>query len=352
MYLNILLIIIGSFTITYFFTPITIKIANMFGLIDDPEKRKHPAHTHTNVIPRAGGVPLFLGIFLTAVFFIYPNNQFISLILGSLFLILLGIWDDKKDLSPYLRFIFNLIIALLIINAGITIPYITNPFGGILNFQSINISLFGLSLDKIFTMLFIVWTMNIVGWSGGVDGQLPGFVSISSLVIGILSIRYANVDPLQLPVTYLSFATFGAFLGFLPWNFYPQKIMPGYGGKTLAGFMLSVLSILSFSKLGTMLLVLAVPITDSFFMLFKRILSGKSPVWASSDHLHHHLLKLGWNKKKIATFYILLSAIFGIMALFLNSQQKIFAIVLIFTLIFAFIVWINYFRKLNKESRE
>lgn len=348
-----------SLIITFTITPMVARFAKKFGLVDNPKKRFHPAHTHKGILPRAGGAGILLGIFLP-IFFFFPITKTILFILwGAIILVIVGIWDDKKDRSPYLRFLTCAIAALVAIGGGVGIPYITNPFDGVIHLDTLKITFefFGphsiLILADILAMLWIVWVTNIVGWSGGLDGQLPGFVAISSLVVGLLSLRYAS-DPSQLATTYLSFATAGSFLGFLPWNFYPQKIMPGYGGKTLAGFMLATLSILSYSKLGTAILVLIVPMTDAIFMFIKRILSGRSPVWATSGHLHHHLLSLGWGKRRVAIFYWLISALAGAIALVLNSRQKVFAGMVILVLTFGFILGINFLKKLptRVESEE
>lgn len=356
--LNIIFITIFSFFISFLATPLVIRLAKKYSLVDNSKTRPHPAHTHQGIIPRAGGLAIFLGIFLPAIFILPINKTLIGIFTGALILLFVGLWDDKKDRSPYLRFITNILAAIFVVGAGIGIPYITNPFGGVLNFDIYRITFDFLGNHSILivadllALIWIIWTTNIIGWSGGVDGQLPGFVGISSLVIGLLSLRFASNDPQQFIVVYLSFATAGAFLGFLPWNFFPQKIMPGYGGKTLAGFMLAVLSILSFSKLGTAILVLSVPITDAVFMMVRRIFSGKSPVWATSGHLHHHLLSLGWGKRRIAIFYWTISAVAGIIALSLNSKQKVFAGVLIFVLVIGFIFWINYLRKIPQEKKK
>ncbi|MBM3283816.1 undecaprenyl/decaprenyl-phosphate alpha-N-acetylglucosaminyl 1-phosphate transferase, partial [Candidatus Gottesmanbacteria bacterium] len=289
-------------------------------------------------------------------FFTTAGKTIVGILIGAAILVLTGIWDDIKNRSPYIRFLVNCLVAILIIGFGIKIYYLTNPFDGViyLNTWKINIHLLNnysfLVWADLFTLFWIVWTTNITGWSGGVDGQLPGFVAVSAAVIGLLSLRYATNDPSQLQVTLLAFATCGAFLGFLPWNFYPQKIMPGYGGKTLAGFMLAVLSILSFSKLGTALLVLAVPMTDALFIFIKRIFSGKSPVWASSGHFHHHLLSLGWGKPKIAIFYWLISLLAGIPALTLNYKQKAFAGILLVVSVLILIYWINFLREFPKKT--
>jgi UDP-GlcNAc:undecaprenyl-phosphate/decaprenyl-phosphate GlcNAc-1-phosphate transferase len=358
MFYKIFSIFLISSSLTYLLTPLGIIFAQKFNLLDNPKIRQHPAHTHKGTIPRAGGLPIFLGIFLPLFIFIPISLQSIGIFIGAILLILVGIWDDKKDISPYLRFIINVIAALITVNSGIFVPYITNPYGGILHFDNINITLpfiqSPLALSSIIAIIWIVWTTNIVGWSGGIDGQLPGFVSISAIIIGILSLRFTNHDVSSGLVTILSFLTAGAFAGFLPWNFYPQKIMPGYGGKSLAGYLLAVLSILSYSKLGTALLVLAVPMTDAFFVLLKRILSGRSPVWASSGHLHHLLLNIGWSKRRIAIFYWLISLFMGIVALTVSSKQKMFALILILIIISGFLLWINYLRKLSriKESKE
>ena len=354
----IIFISVFSFLVSFLVTPVVIRFAKKYSLVDNSKTRPHPAHTHQGIIPRAGGLAIFLGIFVPTVLTIPISKTLIGIFFGALILLIVGLWDDKKDRSPYLRFITNIIAAVFVIGAGIGIPYITNPFGGILNLDiyRITFNFLGnhsiLIIADLFALIWIIWTTNIVGWSGGVDGQLPGFVGISSLVIGLLSLRYVSNDPQQLIVVYLSFATSGAFLGFLPWNFFPQKIMPGYGGKTLAGFMLAVLSILSFSKLGTAILVLSVPITDAVFMIARRIFSGKSPVWASSGHLHHHLISLGWGKRRVAYFYWTISALAGIIALGLNSKQKIFAGVLIFVLVIGFIFWINYLRINPREEKK
>ncbi|OGF99418.1 hypothetical protein A2Y99_00595 [Candidatus Gottesmanbacteria bacterium RBG_13_37_7] len=350
----IFLLIFVSSAICYLAVPPVINLARKYGLVDNPKTRFHPAHTHKGIIPRAGGLPIFIGILIPSIIFFPLSQQIVSIIIASAILVFVGLWDDKRDRSPYVRLLTNSLAAATVIVAGINIPYITNPFGGILNLDRwiININIFGWNMPIIFwsgfiTFIWIIWLTNIIGWSGGVDGQLPGFVSISAFIIGLLSLRFAREDPNQIYVTMLSFITAGAFLGFLPWNFFPQKMMPGYGGKTLAGFILAVLSILSFSKLGTAILVLAVPITDAAVMFLKRLISGKSPVWATSEHLHHHLLYLGWSKRKIAVFYWIISAVAGTIALFLNSRQKIFVSVLMLIVIFGFIFWINLIVKIT-----
>lgn len=325
-----------AFCATFIITPLIIILARRWHLVDDPRLRKHPANTHTGIIPRAGGLALLFGIVLAAFAFLPLSKAIVGILLAATLTTFVGLWDDWRDTSPYLRFFINIIVALIVVGVGVGIPYITNPLGGIipLNTWHITFTFWGdthtvLVWADLFAVLWIVWTMNIVGWSSGVDGQMPGFVGIAAIVLGILSLRFSAHDLSQLTVASLSFITAGAFLGFLPWNFFPQKIMPGYGGKTLAGLMLATLAILSGGKVGSALLILAVPMIDAVYILFRRLAYKKSPFRADRAHFHHHLLDLGWGKRRIALFYWGVSAILGVLTLTLDSKQKVFAFLLV-----------------------
>ena len=113
--------------------------------------------------------------------------------------------------------------------------------------------------------------------------------------------------------------------------------MPGYGGGSLGGFLLGILSVLSGAKLATLFMVLALPISDAIFTILRRLLAGKSPFWGDRGHLHHKLLdQFGWGRRRIAVFYWSVTLIMGVLALVLPTQGKIiaFAIVLILTFVF------------------
>jgi len=349
-----MLLLSGS--ITFLLTPLVIRFARRYGLVDDPKHRYHPAHTHKGIVPRAGGLALFLGAAAVIIWALPATPQIVGIIIGALILTVVGLLDDKSDVNPYVRLTTNVGVALLAVATGSTIPFITNPVtGGILDLTvwSIPISFAGVEftagLPHLFALVWIVWTMNIIGWSAGVDGQMPGYVAIAAIILGLLSLRYSIVDPNQAWVTTLSFIIAGAFLGFLPWNFYPQRIMPGYGGKTLAGFFLALLGILSFAKLGTALLVLGIPMLDAVATLIRRVGQKKSPVWADRGHLHHRLLDLGWSKPKIALFYWGVSAILGLVSLTVTSTLKVFTFVVVAVALTMFLVWVSYFTQFSRQ---
>ncbi len=336
-------------------TPIVIRVAKKLKLVDNPRTRFHPAHTHTGIIPRAGGLAIFIGLVIGILVYIPLTKLFVGLLLASTLLVVVGLFDDRRDVNPYIRLTTNAIAALIMVSAGAGIPYITNPItGGIIHLDTLRItfSFFGqhsiLVWADLLAFAWILWTMNIVGWSAGVDGQMPGFVAIAALTLGLLSQRFTLLDPAQAGVTLLAFIVSGTFTGFIPWNFYPQKLMPGYGGKTLAGFLLAVLGILSFGKLGTALLVLGIPMTDAAYTLIRRIGKKKSPVLADRGHLHHTLLDLGWGKRRIALFYWGVSAILGVVALTVTSRQKLFTLLAVAVGLAGFFLWVRFFTEFSK----
>jgi len=336
-----------SFIISLIFTPVVIKLYKKLGIMDDPKNQHHPKVLHKYPVPRGGGIPILISLILGCVLFLPLDKPVIAIIIAGLVIVFVGSLDDIFDINPYFRLLTNLIAAGIIVGAGVGISYITNPLGGIIHLDTIKIPLELLGKTRnivviadIFAVIWIVWTMNMVNWSKGLDGQMPGVVSISALVVGILSLRFLP-DTSQVPVVVISAITAGAFLGFLPFNFFPQKIMPGYGGGALAGFLLAVLSIMSSSKVATMMLVLGVPFMDAIYTIIRRLAAGKSPVWGDRGHLHHRLMDLGWGKRRIALFYWLISAILGAVALTLDSRGKLFATIMIFLIVGGGLLWIT-----------
>lgn len=318
--------LILSFLISFSITPLGILFFKKRGWLDDPKKREYPKDLHQKPIPRGGGISIFLGVLITSLFFLNFDSHLKAILFASLITLFFGLLDDIYQISPYVRLLANALAGLIIINSGIGIKYLTNPFGGIINLEA-NWGI--INLSGLITLIWIIWCMNIIGWSSGVAGQLPGFVAITSFVIGLLSLRFAQ-DIAQWPVIILAGAVAGSYLGFLPFNFYPQKIMPGYSGKSLAGLLLAILAILSGAKLATVILTLGVPMADGFWSIIRRVLKGKMPVWGDAEHLHHLFLKAGIKKPAVAVIYWIFSAILGAIVLQLNSRQKPWAFLMIF----------------------
>lgn len=336
-YITIILPFITAFIVTAVLTPLSIYFIRKFGLMDDPKLHKHPGIIHTKPIPRGGGIPLFLGAFIAGIFFLPWTMTTLAVFIAALLALVIGVIDDKlnaqsKDVSPYLRFLINILTAIIVVGSGVSIRFITDPMGGIIHLDAIKIPLFipqfYIFLSDIVSVIWLIWVMNMLNWSKGVDGQMPGIVAISAIIIGLLSLRLTTGGGGTFVDARLSFIIAGCALGFLIYNFYPAKIFPGYGATALY-LLLGVASILSTAKLATAILVMGIPTVDAAFIIVRRIFNKKSPFQGDKSHLHHLLLKLGWNQRQIALFYWCISAILGIISLALTSRSKLFALIML-----------------------
>lgn len=358
----LLLVFLVPFLISFIAIPITIKIAVKYGLVDNPKLRPHPAKLHKKITPRAGGLAIYITLIISMLFFLSGEKYLIGIILGITILLIIGLIDDKKQsFNPYIRLLLLFLAAAITVLSGIGISFIANPLYGLnifpfltstqfIHFDQIiiPINFFGVHnlilIADLFAFLYIVTITQVINFSKGVDGQMPGITLISAITLGFLSLKlYLGGDPNQLSLAKLSFIVAGTSLGFLIFNWHPAKIFPGFSGSTILAFMLATLSILSGAKVATALLVLAVPAIDFIYTIFRRILSGRSPVWGDRGHLHHRLLDLGLTPKQIALFYIFVSVILGTIALLVNSQSKFFAGLTVGIIFLGFFLWINSF---------
>ena len=347
----------AAFLISTVSTKFVIVFYHRLGWLDDPKKNHHPKVVHRRPIPRGGGIPIFLALLLIGFPLFGLDKHFLGIATGAGILTIVGILDDRLDLNPYLRLFTGLAAALCVVAVGIGIAYITNPVipGTVINLNQPQLAFELLGKTRtiwlvadLFATIWILWTMNIVNWSKGVDGQMPGFVVVAALVLGLLSLRFST-DIAQWNVSKLAAITAGAYLGFLVWNFYPQKIMPGYGGGSLAGYLLATLSILSGAKVAALVLVLGIPMTAALYPIARRLYRGRSPVWGDRGHLHHRLLDLGWGKRRIAVFYWSVTALLGVIMLHLNSTQKLFTILATALILGGLLLWLKILRQTTRN---
>ena len=355
-YLPFTLAFIISAAVTY----LTILMYRGLGIVDRSTLKEHPKHIHAVPVPRGGGIPIFFALFFSTIMFVHFDSHMAGIFAGAFILMVLGVLDDIMDLSPYLRLLLGIVAACIVVFSGIGIAFVSNPFGGAtMQFTGYTLTATLLGqvhtfnvIGDLLTILWITWGMNFVNMGAkGLDGQLPGVVVIAAIVMGILSFRFVN-DVTSWPSAYLAFALAGAYAGFLLYNAYPQRIMPGWGGGSLAGYFLAILSILSGAKVATALIVLGVPLMDVVYAIIRRIHAGRSPVWGDAQHLHHQLLRLGWSKRAVAAFYWLVTATLGFVALQLNSRMKIYTIILLGVAVGGVLLWINlYISQKRRDQR-
>ena len=307
-------------------TPFSMRIAKKYGAIDVPNDRR----VNKKPMPRLGGIAVIAGFFVSTIYLLMSmsiegklvlfEEDMLWLKLVGFFvgIIILGITcfiDDTKGIHSLTKLIVQIVAALIVVACGIRIENFEIPF---LNGQAeLNIV-----LSYIITVCWIVGVTNAINLIDGLDGLSSGISLISC--ISLLIIFTLNGSPLIAIV--LITALGGAISGFLPYNFNPAKTFIGDTGSNFLGFSLAVISILGVAKTYTALvliapiIVLALPLFDTLFAIFRRIKNGKSlkaVFKADKGHLHHRLMQKGYTQKQAVFILYGITATFGMFAVVL-----------------------------------
>lgn len=333
---------ISALSLTVLSTLIALRVFPKLGLLDNPEKyglKRKP-------IPYPGGILLWLVFVLLAMIFFEPTIKLIGLLFGSGFLVLINFIDDRISLPPTLRIFVQILVALMMVLAGIGVETITNPFGGYIALDQIKFVLeFGgtettiMAFSGIFTLIWILLIVNTMNWMDGIPGLTSGMTFIGGLTIFFLSIT----DLVNQPETAtLALIVAMIALGFWFFDFYPPKILIGDSGSMFFGLLLAVLAIFSGGKIATAFLILGFPIMDAIYVIVHRLYNKQAP-WKGGEwdkdrkavHLHHRMLQFGMSERQVLFSIYALAGTFGISALFLGTKGKFWAIITIFFLSFA-----------------
>ena len=216
------------------------------------------------------------GTFVPIPFALEPS-EVTALLLGGGIAAGLGAIDDLFDLRARWQLLGQLGLALVAVALGVTIDFIANPFGG----QSIR---FSGPVAAGFTVFWIVGMINSINLIDGLDGLSSGIALIAAVTLGLISLTTQVGRAVGQPlVAVLCFALAGALLGFLRWNFHPASIFAGTSGVQFVGYTLAVLSILGTAKVAVALLVLGVPIIDTFWIIVRRALGAAVAVHPGPD---------------------------------------------------------------------
>jgi UDP-GlcNAc:undecaprenyl-phosphate GlcNAc-1-phosphate transferase len=342
-YLLIFLIAAGC---AFLFTLLMSTIASWTNCVDLPGPARK---IHTQPMPLLGGVGIFCALVLvgTLYYFFAPagwpsiidahvsTKYLIGLLVASLVLCIAGAIDDRYALQPAQLIIAPAIAVLVVIAFGMGVDSMTNPLTGTQFFlDQWNILLFWFNgLPRYLTLpadiLTFVWlfgTMYTTKLLDGMDGLVSGITVVGAGVIGIVSLFFFVNEPTAV----LSFLTAGAFAGFLILNAHPAKIFLGEAGSTLAGFLLGALAIISGAKFAIAMLVLGIPILDTAWVIFRRIVIEKrSPFIGDRKHLHFRMLDVGLSQRQTVFILWTVSALFGVAGLFLQTQQKTIALLMV-----------------------
>lgn len=312
-----------AFILTYIATPYVKKLAIAFKALDIPDKRK----VHDQPIPRWGGLALLTGI-TGGIFFAFlysaafrkgiteiHASEIWGISLACLLMLVVGLIDDRVGVNSKVKLLFQIIAALWLVNQGIRISFITNPFSHQLIYLP-------QPLEILLSVLWIVGITNALNLLDGLDGLLAGISTISALALFGVALQKGHVLP-----AFILIAMAGSTLAFLRYNFNPAQIFLGDAGSLFLGILWASVSIAGALKKSTVtvvipLLVLGIPIADTLFAVLRRFGKGQSIFQPDKDHLHHRFLKLGWSQKKTVLIFYFVGGILGAIALFLSRFFK------------------------------
>jgi UDP-GlcNAc:undecaprenyl-phosphate GlcNAc-1-phosphate transferase len=332
-------------------TPLVKKVALRAGAVSVPNHRS----VHTKPMPLWGGLAIFLA-FIGAYFIIAPAfgfedkaNVALGLILGGAVIVIVGALDDRYDLSPKMKLLGQIAAAIIVVSFGLKIDVVNIPF---YSQESFAIPADWISIPL--TILWIVGVSNAINLIDGLDGLSAGVSGIATatlLVMAALTGLMGNEI-----IILLCAILFGSTLGFLFFNFHPAKIFMGDAGALFLGFSLATLSIMGYKQATVVsfivpVLILGVPLSDTFLAIVRRKLNNKPISVADKGHLHHCLMRLGFGMRKTVLIIYAISIVFGMCAVLLTKVQGWVAIVITVLVLFVLEIGVEAIGMISKKRK-
>jgi UDP-GlcNAc:undecaprenyl-phosphate GlcNAc-1-phosphate transferase len=280
-----------ALVIVVLLTPAVGGMARLLGVVDRPEARR----LNRRAVPRLGGLALFFGIFVPALAFLDLGRETRGLLLGAAVATTVGAIDDFRGLRWWEKLGGQVAAAAIPVGFGIWVHRFTFPVLGI----HVLPKWVGMPLS----VLWIIAIMNMVNFLDGLDGLAAGVSAISAFTFTLIALSLPRP---QIAAAILSAVVLGAALGFLRHNFYPARIFMGDSGALLLGFVLAAIPLQGLLKTASIvtlffpLLVLAVPIIDTSFVVLRRLKYGESVFTADQTHLHYRFLRRGFTQRSAA----------------------------------------------------
>jgi len=300
--------------VVWFLTPQVKRLAFRVKAIDRPGPRK----VHQKVMPRLGGVAIYAG-FVCAVMLAMPLNlPLIGLLTGLTIILLVGIIDDIKTISPVLKLAGQIAAAGCAVGFGVTVDFVNNPFNG-------NIMPLGW-ISVPFTILWIVGVTNALNLIDGLDGLASGVAGIAALTMTAVALTQWKVFGAagQQEIIMLTLILAVVVFSFLRFNFYPAQIFLGDSGAMLLGFAISSMAVISLTKSVTTIsvllpvVILGIPIIDTASAIVRRCFKRRPIFQADKEHLHHQLLARGLSHRQAVLVMYGVSIVLGGSAVLIN----------------------------------
>ena len=344
---EIIYMIIVPFLFVVAIIPFIKKVAIHINALDIPNERK----VHKVPIPRLGGLGIYMGFILGYILFGTMSIRMNAILIGSFIIIITGIVDDIKPIPAKVKFLFQVLAALVVTVYGQILLKDLSAFGFYIEFGI---------FSYVITVLFIVAIINCINLIDGLDGLAAGLSSIYFITIGIVILGWTHTFDLD---AMLTFIMLGATLGFLCHNFNPAKIFMGDSGSMFLGYIIAVIALLGFKNvtLTTLLApicLLAIPIMDTLFAILRRLINKKPIDEPDREHLHHQLLNLHLSHRNTVLVIYLVDTLFAVAMLLYMLYDRVVGIIIysiLFIIILIFImktnIIINHDRKKDLDKK-
>ncbi len=297
---------LAAAAIVLLLTPPIVRLAHRIGALDVPSDRPR---VHSHPVPRIGGLAIVAGIAVPAAVLVVGDGPYLGILIGMLCIAAVGFADDVLGLSPQLKMFGVVAVAL--------IPVV----GWDLTFESIGLPLlgnieFGWTAYPL-TVLWIVAIANLMNLIDGMDALAAGIVAIAACSFAILAASFGRMDAAALAAIVC-----GATLAFLPHNYHPAKIFMGDTGALALGFVLATMAVQGVLKtaatiaLAGPLLVMAIPILDTSFVVLKRLKYRRAPWGADHNHFYHRFMRIGFSQRRTAAYLHAWAALLSAFAIF------------------------------------
>jgi UDP-GlcNAc:undecaprenyl-phosphate GlcNAc-1-phosphate transferase len=307
-------------------TPLVRRFAISIDAIDTPDQRR----VNSSPVPRAGGIAVafsFLAVVavvllvndrlaLVRIPFTVDPKQLAGLLAGGAVATVIGFLDDYFQLRARWQLLGQLVVAGIAVVSGVIVTFLNNPFS-----STSTIALDG-PFAIGFTVLWIVGMINSINFIDGLDGLSSGIALIATVTLGVISLTATPPQPF---IAVLCFALAGSLLGFLRWNFHPATIFIGTSGVMFVGYTLAVLAVLGTAKVAVALLVLGVPIIDTFWIIVRRLATGHSPFTPDRGHIHHRLLDLGLSHSRTVLVIYAICVVLAVLSVVLSGTGQLYA---------------------------
>jgi len=347
------ILIIFSFVvaliITFAATPLVQRLSFKVGAVDVPKDNRR---MHKEPKALLGGLAIFYGFLVSVLCFgdfmvdKTINFNLLGILIGSLIVVVLGIFDDIKPRPAIFKFLIQIVAATIPVCLGVRVIAISNPFGdGLVRLPD------WLSYGG--SIFWIVGVTNAVNLIDGLDGLAAGVSSIAAVaLLSVLLIEHVT----SITLLVMAAALAGACFGFLPYNFNPAKLFMGDTGATFLGFSLACISIQgpfkTYVAFAVPFLVLGLPIFDTLFAIIRRLLKGQSIMAPDRGHLHHKLIDRGFSHKTTVVILYGLSAILATSAIVMLLTNVTRSLILIISVVLFGLFALTMFNRSGGETEQ